>query len=64
MIELLRLNGEKILLNPDQILWIESTPDTVITLNGGAKVTVKNTKAEVSKLFTDYKKNISAPREV
>jgi len=64
MIELHRLNGERILINPDHILWLESTPDTVITLVGGMKLTVKNSEKEVREQFAQYKKEIHSIREV
>ena len=40
MIELSRLNGKKFILNCELIKFIESTPDTVITLTTGDKVMV------------------------
>lgn len=63
MLELKRLNGEQVLLNPDQIMWIESTPDTVITMTSGAKLTVKDSCAEVSKKFAAYKRSLNFAKE-
>lgn len=37
MIEVTKLNGEKITLNSDLIEVVEETPDTVITLTTGRK---------------------------
>jgi uncharacterized protein YlzI (FlbEa/FlbD family) len=50
MITLNRLGhtDEPFQLNPDMIVTIESTPDTVITLATGAKVVVAETPAEVA----------------
>ncbi len=41
MIYLTRLNGEKIMVNIDMIEQMEETPDTVVTLNTGKKIIVK-----------------------
>jgi uncharacterized protein YlzI (FlbEa/FlbD family) len=50
MITLNRLghSDEPFHLNPDMIVTVESTPDTVITLATGAKVVVAETPAEVA----------------
>lgn len=50
MITLNRLGhtDEPFQLNPDMIVTIESTPDTVITLATGAKVVVAETPSEVA----------------
>ncbi len=38
MIEITKMNGQKILLNPDLIEMVEETPDTVIKLTTGKKL--------------------------
>jgi uncharacterized protein YlzI (FlbEa/FlbD family) len=50
MITLNRLghSDEPFQLNPDMIVTVESTPDTVITLATGAKVVVAETPEEVA----------------
>jgi flagellar protein FlbD len=50
MIELHRLThpDEPFLLNPDLIVTVEATPDTVITLQNGSRLLVDETPAEVS----------------
>jgi flagellar protein FlbD len=47
VIRLYRLDGTEFLLNVDLISQVESTPDTVITLLSGEKITVKNTNVDV-----------------
>jgi flagellar protein FlbD len=42
-----RLRGEPMFLNPDLIEFIESTPDTVITLADGRKLVVADAPEEV-----------------
>ncbi len=41
MIEITKMNGQKILINPDLIEMVEETPDTVMTLTTGKKIIVK-----------------------
>lgn len=48
------------LLNPELVLYIESIPDTVITLTTGEKLYVKESGTEIQKHFIEYKKTIFA----
>ena len=41
MIEVTKINGVKVLVNPDLIELVEETPDTVLTLTTGKKIIVK-----------------------
>lgn len=41
MIQVTRLNGEKIIINLELIETVEETPDTVITLTNGKKFVVR-----------------------
>lgn len=47
MIKLTRLDGTTIFLNHTNIQWVETTPDTTITVINGARIIVKETIAEV-----------------
>ena len=38
MIEITKMNGQKVLVNPDLIELVEETPDTVMTLTTGRKI--------------------------
>ena len=60
MIEITKLNGTLILINPDLIEIIESTPDTVISLTTGRKIIVKESRQEINNLVKSYRKEISA----
>ena len=53
MIEVTKINGVKILVNPHLFEIVEETPDTVITLTTGKKIIVKN-------LVKSYRKDIFA----
>jgi flagellar protein FlbD len=41
MITVTRLDGTEMVVNSDQIAWIEYHPDTVISLNSGEKLIVR-----------------------
>ena len=60
MIEVTRLNGVKILINPDQIESVEETPDTVVTLMNGKKFIIKERRQEVKNLVKSFKREIYA----
>ncbi len=60
MITLRRLghSDERFQLNPDMIVTVESTPDTVISLATGAKVVVAETPDEVADAVRAYRADI------
>jgi uncharacterized protein YlzI (FlbEa/FlbD family) len=62
MITLHRLghSDESFQLNPDMIVTIESTPDTVISLATGAKVVVSATPDEVAAAVRSYRSDVLA----
>jgi flagellar protein FlbD len=58
MIEVTRLNGQPMLLNPDMILSLEATPDTVISLTTGEKCVVTDSIDILRERFLLYKRSI------
>lgn len=60
MIELTKLNGQKILVNCDLIEFVEETPDTVVSFTTGRKIIVKESRQEVKNLVKSYRKDIFA----
>ena len=60
MIPLRRLNNEPIMVNPDLIESLESTPDTVVTLTNGNKLLVRESMAEVREKIIDFKRQVYA----
>jgi len=50
MIEVTRLNGTKLLINPHLLEIVEETPDTVLTLTTGHKIIVKESRQEIKNL--------------
>ncbi len=58
MIEVTKINGEKILVNPLLFEIVEETPDTVITMTTGKKIIVKESRQEVKNLVKLDRKDI------
>jgi flagellar protein FlbD len=66
MIVVTRLNHTPIVVNPDLIVFIEETPDTIITLGNGEKLVVEEKVGEVIKRVIEFKRsifNLSTPIE-
>ena len=61
MIEVTKINGSKVLINPDLMELVEETPDTVITFTTGRKIIVKESRQEVKNLVKLYRKDILLP---
>ena len=60
MIEVTRLDGTKVLINPDLMELVEETPDTVISFTTGKKIIVKESRQDVKNLVKSYRKDIFA----
>ena len=58
MVKLTRLNDSKVVINADLIEFVESLPDTIVTMTTGQKLMVKESVEEVIKLVVEYKRNI------
>ena len=54
MIRLTRLGGEPFLLNADLIKFVESRPDTFVTLTDGERVIVAESLEEVLRRAVEY----------
>ena len=57
MIEVTKINGQKILINPTLIEVVEETPDTVISFSTGRKIIVKESRQELKNLVKLYRKD-------
>lgn len=53
MIKLTRLDGKEIFLNKNNIQWVESLPDTTITILSGARIIVREKMDEVLKIIDE-----------
>ncbi len=60
MIEVTKINGSKVLINPDLMELVEETPDTVISFTTGRKIIVKESRQDVKNLVKLYRKEIFA----
>ena len=61
MIYLTRLNHTSVVLNSDLIEYVETTPDTVISLTTGQKLMVRETAEEIIARVVHYRRSIMAP---
>ena len=55
MVKLTKINGQEFYVNSDLMEFIESTPDTIISLTTGKKVIVKEAAADVIEKIIVYK---------
>ena len=62
MIHLTRLNNQPLIVNMDLIKFIESAPDTVITLVTGEKIVVKESSEEVMHKIVGYRRTLLLPQ--
>lgn len=58
MIELTRFNGERFVLNADQIETVEATPDTLVRLLSGKKFVVRETVETVVERALEYARRV------
>ncbi len=62
MIDVTRLNGKRFVVNAELIRYVESTPDTMITLINGDRFMVQETLEEVVSRAIEYGRQIRAFR--
>ena len=60
MIDVTKLNGQKVTVNATLIETVEETPDTIICLNTGRKIIIKESRQEVKNLVKLYRKDVFA----
>jgi flagellar protein FlbD len=61
MIPLTRLNHTPLVINPDLIVFMEETPDTIITLSNGDKITVEEKVPEIIHRIINFRRCIFNP---
>jgi flagellar protein FlbD len=61
MIKLTRLNSKEIIVNADLIKFIETTPDTLLTLSTGEKLMVQESSETVMALCIQFRREIQQP---
>lgn len=60
MIELTKISGDKIVVNAEEIVTIESSHDTTITLKSGKKLLVTESPKEITDKTIAYKQKCYA----
>ena len=58
MIQLTRFCGDWILVNSDLIEVVERTPDTVVTLVSGNRITVQETPQQIAERVRDFRRSL------
>jgi flagellar protein FlbD len=61
MIKVTRLNGSELWVNQDHIQFLEKTPETVLSLTDGKKVTVKESPDQVITLVIEFRRLAAPP---
>lgn len=60
MIALTRLKGQAVALNPDLIVTVDTTPDTVVHLSNGDSIVVLESIDEIVKRVTEFRRSLVA----
>ena len=58
MIQLTRLNNQALILNCDLIKFVESAPDTVLTLVSGEKILVRESPEDVLQRVVEFRRDV------
>ena len=61
MIHVTRLDGSDMVVNVDQIAWIEGMPDTVISLMNGEKLLVREAPDQLVARAKEFKRAVATP---
>lgn len=59
MIPVTRLDGTPMIVNTDQIAWVEYIPDTVISLMNGEKLIVRETPETIVDRVREFRRAIA-----
>ena len=63
MIKVTRLNGSQLYVNAEKVYFVESTPDTVVSLANGEKVLVRESPEQLLAAIIAYQRRVRAPLE-
>ncbi len=61
MITVSRLDGSELFVNSDMVEFIESTPDTIVTLSDGKKIIVQQTPEELVEAIIAFRQRVMSP---
>ena len=59
MIRVTRLDGSSMVVNDDQIAWIDTHPDTVISMMNGDKLLVRETPDELVERTRQFRRTLA-----
>jgi flagellar protein FlbD len=59
MIRVTRLDGSSMVVNDDQIAWIDTHPDTVISMMNGEKLLVRETPDELVERTRQFRRTLA-----
>jgi flagellar protein FlbD len=59
MIRVTRLDGSSMVVNDDQIAWIDTHPDTVIAMMNGEKLLVRETPDELVERARQFRRTLA-----
>jgi len=60
MIPVTRLDGSTLIVNDDQIAWIDTHPDTMISMMNGEKLLVRETPDELVERSRQFRRTLAA----
>lgn len=58
MIWLTQTGGDQVLINDDQILWIETPHDTILVLHSGDRIRVLETADEIQQRIIHWRRKL------
>ena len=58
MIEVTKLNGEKMVVNADHLELVESHPDTTLVLGNERRIVVRDSVAQIVAKVVEYQRSI------
>lgn len=61
MIKVTRLNGSQLYVNAEMICFVEATPDTVVSLENGEKVVVRESREQLVAAIIAYQRRVHVP---
>lgn len=59
MIKLTKIDGNKIMVNAEEIETIDTSHDSTITLKSSRKIVVRESDEEIRRLVIEYKREIN-----
>jgi flagellar protein FlbD len=61
MIEVSKINGKPVFVNPDLIRFIEATPDTVLTFTDGERMMVQDEPKVIIEKIIRFRRSCALP---